>query len=165
MARLHALGLSSVPHRCRGHCGCRRRGGCGPGGGRAAPPGENGRGGAELRAGRWRGVRSPGDFPGCEQPWARVAGSGAGGAGRGTGRLRVPPPPATASAPRAPGAALALSAGELPAAAARFLLITSRSFAPRLLPVARGAPPPGPAPCLSSPRLPAAPPRVAMAAK
>lgn len=100
MARLHALGLSSVPHRCRGHCGCRRRGGCGPGGGRAAPPGENGRGGAELRAGRWRGVRSPGDCAGCARPWARVTGGllgggleGRGGALGGSGCRRRPPPP------------------------------------------------------------------------
>lgn len=88
MARLHALGLSSVPHRCRGHCGCRRRAGCGPGGGRAAPPGENGHGGAELRAGRWRGVRSPGDFPGGRA--AMGAGGWVGGWRGGEGHWAAP---------------------------------------------------------------------------
>lgn len=165
MAGLRSLRLSSVPHRCRG-----RRGyglgcwGCGRGGGRAAPPGETGCGGADLRTGRRRRARSPGGCAGRARPWALAAGRwvggwGAGGAGRGTWRLPVPPPPATASAPRAPAAALAVSAGELPAAAARSLLITSwLPPSPRLLPAVRRGPPPGPAPSLSSPLPCAAPP-------
>lgn len=171
MARLRSLRLSSVPPRCRGRRGCRRgRWGCGRGGGRAAPPGETGRGGADLRTGRRRGARSPGGCAGRERPWALaaggwVAGWGAGGAGRGTWRLPVPPPPATASGPRAPAAALALS-GRGTAGGRRALLTYNFSAPalPRLLPAERRGPPPGPAPPFFSPPS-RGPPRVAMAAR
>lgn len=131
MARLSSLRLSSVPHRCRGRCGCRRgRRGCGRGGGRAAPPGENGRGGAELRAGRRRRARSPGGCAERARPWARATGGWVGGGPEGRGGAlggsrcrRRPPPPLFPARPQPRSFS---RAGELPAAAARFLLITSR---------------------------------------
>lgn len=172
MARLRSLRLSSVPHRCRGRRGYRReRWGCGRGGRRAAPPGETGCGGADLRTGRRREARSPGGCAGRARPWALAAGGwlggwGARGAGRGTWRLPVPPPPATASAPRAPAAALALSGRGT--AGGRCALLTYNFSAPALPPpptrCALG-PAARPRPSLSSPLPPAAPPRVAMAAK
>lgn len=172
MARLRSLRLSSVPHRCRDRRGYRReRWGCGRGGRRAAPPGETGCGGADLRTGRRREARSPGGCAGRARPWALAAGGwlggwGARGAGRGTWRLPVPPPPATASAPRAPAAALALSGRGT--AGGRCALLTYNFSAPALPPpptrCALG-PAARPRPSLSSPLPPAAPPRVAMAAK
>lgn len=165
MAGLLSLRLSSVPHRCRGRRGCRRgRWGCGRGGGRAAPPGETGRGGADLRTGWRHRARSPGGCARLARPWALAAGGWVGGEPEGRGGAlggsrcrRRPPPPLV---PARPQPRWISRAGELPAAAAHSLLINFVFPLPRLLPSVRRRPPPGPAPpfLLSSQR-------VAMAAK
>lgn len=170
MAELCSLRLSSVLHHCRGRRGCRRgRWGCGRVGGRAAPPGETGRGGADLRTGRRRGARSPGGCAGRARPWALAAGGWVGGGPEGRGGAlggsrcrRRPPPPLL---PARPQPRLLSRAGELPAAAARSLLNFSAPALPP--PPTRCTPRPAarPRPSLSSPLPPEAPPRVAMAAK
>ena len=153
MAGLRSLRLSSVRHRCRGRRGYRRgRWGCGRGGWRAAPPGETGRGGADLRTGRRRGARSPGGCAGRSRPWALAAGGwlgggleGRGGALGGSRCHRRPPPPLLPARPQPRSFS---RAGELPAPAGA--LLTYNFLAPALPPASyplcagarRQAPPP-----------------------
>lgn len=146
MAALRSLRFSSVLHHCRSRRGCcRGRWGCGRSDGRAAPPGETGRGGADLRTGRRRGARSPGGCAGRARPWALAAGGWMGGGPEGRGGAlggsrcrRRPPPPLLPARPQPRSLS---QAGELPAAAARSLLNFSAPALPRLPPYPASSPP------------------------
>lgn len=97
-----------------------------------------------------RGARGHGRWPRAGG-WVGGGPEGRGGALGGSRCRRRPPPPLLPARPQPRSLS---QAGELPAAAARSLLITSPlPPSPRLLPAARWGPPPGPAPPFLLPSL------------